>query len=54
MAAWVAYSLHQGHAKVEGLPPNLDEEAGAVREGYVVQPMPAEDELDEVAVAPPG
>jgi hypothetical protein len=53
MGAWVAYSMHQGHAKVEGLPPDLDEAVGAVREGYVVQPMPVDGETDEPAVAPP-
>ncbi len=53
MAAWVAYSMHQGHAKIEGLPPDLDAAAGAVREGYVVQPMPADEEVEDPAVAPP-
>ena len=38
MAAWVAYCFDQGDANFEGRPPVLDQEAGAVREGYVVQP----------------
>ena len=53
IAAWVAYSFHQGQAKVEGLPPDLDAAAGAVREGYVVQPRPPGHEIEEPAVAPP-
>ena len=52
MAAWVAYLMHQGQAKAEGLPPDLDEEVGAVREGYVVQPFSLDEQMEEPAVAP--
>jgi hypothetical protein len=38
IAAWVAYCFDQGEAQLEGRPPVLDADAGAVREGYVVQP----------------
>ncbi|MEE8518607.1 MAG: DUF429 domain-containing protein [Dehalococcoidia bacterium] len=54
MAAWIAYCFDQGDAKVEGKPPSLDEEAGAVREGYVVQPASVGVDLQDGAgvVAP--
>jgi hypothetical protein len=39
MAAWVAYRFNEGLATAEGQAPELDEQAGAVREGYVVQPQ---------------
>ena len=35
------------------LPPDLDAAAGAVREGYVVQPMPVDEVVEDPAVAPP-
>ena len=41
MAAWVAYCFDLGESRAEGPAPELDEAAGVVREGYIVQPAPA-------------
>lgn len=51
MAAWTAYCLYEGRAKLEGDAPMLDPETGVVREGYIVQPR-VHDPVEEVADAP--
>lgn len=38
MAAWTAYRLSAGDARLEGTAPFLDASASAIREGYIVQP----------------
>ena len=44
MAAWTGYCFNQGNARLEGLPPWLDDRDGVIREGYIVQPeLPNED-----------
>lgn len=44
MAAWTGYCFNQGTARLEGLPPWLDERDRVIREGYIVQPeLPNED-----------
>ena len=53
MAAWVAYCFNEGEAKAEGQAPMLDANAGAVREGYVVQPVKSTADDDEPAVIAP-
>ena len=50
MAAWVAYRFWLGEARVQGRAPEMDEKAGAIREGYIVQPPVPEEELDESVV----
>jgi hypothetical protein len=52
LAAWTAFSFDQGRAKAEGLNPEMDHEVGAVREGFVVHPLPPDLEDDEPDVAP--
>jgi hypothetical protein len=52
LAAWTAFSFDQGRAKIEGLSPEMDHDAGAVREGFVVHPLAPDLELDEPDVAP--
>jgi hypothetical protein len=52
MAAWAAFSFDEGRAAVVGYAPELDQEAGAVREGYVVQPLPGDADGAEPEVAP--
>ena len=49
MAAWTAYKLWVGEAVIEGEGPRMDTEAGVIREGYVVQPAPAADGLEDAA-----
>jgi hypothetical protein len=39
IAAWVAYSFDEGRVQVVGYAPEIDADAAAVREGYVVQPL---------------
>ena len=39
MAAYVAFAFERGNVKIEGAGPVLDPDAGAIREGYVVQPL---------------
>jgi len=53
MAAWVAYAMHQGCVSAEGVPPGLDENAGVVREGFIVQPLPTDEALVDPVVASP-
>ena len=43
MAAWVAHRFDFEDVRIEGQAPELDEEAGVIREGYIVQPAPAAD-----------
>jgi hypothetical protein len=53
MAAWVAYRFNEGAARAEGRAPEYDQEAGAIREGYVVQPIIGEEASEDAdAVAP--
>ena len=52
VAAWVAYAMHQGRVSVEGVPPDLDENAGAMREGFIVQPLPTDEAMVDPVVAP--
>ncbi len=52
LAAWTAYSFDQGRAKIEGLSPEIDYAAGAVREGFIVHPLSRGAELVEPDVAP--
>jgi hypothetical protein len=52
LAAWTAYRFDRGMAKIEGLKPEIDGAVGAVREGFVVHPLPLDAELDEPDVAP--
>lgn len=52
LAAWTAFSFDQGHAKLEGFSPEMDRDAGAVREGFVVHPLPPDLEDGEPDVAP--
>ena len=55
LAAWVAYKFRRGEASIVGRAPELDAEAGVIREGYVVQPAtPLSDDAadDEDRVAP--
>ena len=54
MAAWTAYCLSAGRARLEGRAPRLDAATGVIREGYIVQPYPVEAEVDVEAgpVAP--
>ena len=49
MAAWTAYKLWVGEAVIEGEGPRLDTETGVIREGYVVQPAPAPDGVEDEA-----
>ena len=49
MAAWTAYKLWVGEAVIEGEGPRLDVEVGVIREGYVVQPEPAPDGVEDEA-----
>ena len=41
MAAWVAHRFDFEDVRIEGQAPELDEAAGVIREGYIVQPAPA-------------
>ena len=41
MAAWVAHLFDEDDARMEGRAPELDGDAGVVREGYIVQPRGA-------------
>ncbi|MCH8973716.1 MAG: DUF429 domain-containing protein [Chloroflexi bacterium] len=43
MAAWVAHRFDFEDVRIEGQAPELDEAAGVIREGYIVQPAPAAD-----------
>ncbi|MEX2430742.1 MAG: DUF429 domain-containing protein [Dehalococcoidia bacterium] len=43
MAAWVACCFDRGHTRAAGEPPELDDAAGVVREGYIVCPEPPDD-----------
>src|SRR5665811_1435860 len=52
MAALVAFAFDNGSGKVVGAAPYLDEEVGAIREGYIVQPVPPDAAPDEPHVAP--
>ncbi len=52
LAAWTAYRFDRGMAKIEGFKPEIDGAVGAVREGFVVHPLPLDAELDEPDVAP--
>ena len=49
MAAWTAYKLWVGEAVIAGEGPRLDTETGVIREGYVVQPEPAPDGVEDEA-----
>ncbi|MDA0799108.1 MAG: DUF429 domain-containing protein [Chloroflexi bacterium] len=51
LAAWTAFRFAQGMAKIEGFSPEIDHAAGAVREGFVVHPLPPDAELEEPYVA---
>ena len=53
VAAWIAYKFSLGEARIEGQAPELDEQAGVIREGYIIQPVlgpepPAGDEVAPV------
>ncbi len=53
MAAWVAYCFDRGETRAEGQAPELDEQAGVIREGYIVCPVPNDDGEDvPEAIAP--
>jgi hypothetical protein len=52
LAAWTAYKFDLGMAKIEGFKPEVDSVVGAVREGFIVQPLPLRADLDEPDVAP--
>ena len=41
MAAWVAHRFDFEDVRIEGQAPELDDEAGVIREGYIVQPATA-------------
>ena len=41
MAAWVAHRFDFEDVRIEGQAPELDDEAGVIREGYIVQPAAA-------------
>ena len=43
MAAWVAHRFDFEDVRIEGRAPELDDEAGVIREGYIVQPATAAD-----------
>ena len=49
MAAWSAYKLWVGEAVIEGEGPRLDTETGVIREGYIVQPAPAVNGVEDTA-----
>lgn len=51
IAAFVAWTYDNGNAKVVGAAPYIDEATGAIREGYIVQPLPPDAVPDE-PVAP--
>ena len=54
MAAWVAHRFDFEDVRIEGQAPELDDEAGVIREGYIVQPAAAADRApgDEESIAP--
>ena len=54
MAAWVAHRFDFEDVRIEGQAPELDEEAGVIREGYIVQPAAAAEPgaADAETVAP--
>lgn len=52
IAAWVAYKFWAGEAKLEGRAPEIDQQAGVIREGYVVQPNRMDESSSEIDVAP--
>ena len=52
VAAFVAFEFDHGNVRVEGLGPMFDESTGALREGYVVQPLPPNGKAPEPDVAP--
>ena len=40
VAAWTAYKFLRGEVRLEGREPELDGQAGVIREGYIIQPVP--------------
>lgn len=50
-AAWTAYKFSLGEVRIEGQAPEIDEQAGVIREGYIIQPVlgPEPPTGDEVA-----
>ncbi len=52
MAAWTAYKFRRGEVTVMGRAPELDDAAGVIREGYIVQPAKPLDDTMEDQVAP--
>ena len=54
MAAWTAYCMVTGNARLEGGAPVLDASTGVIREGYIVQPagVPAAAYVEGGPVAP--
>ena len=44
MAAWSAHCFHLGRTSMEGLPPEMDDVNGVLREGFIVQPVSGEQE----------
>ena len=52
LAAWTAFSFDQGRVRVEGFSPEIDHAAGALREGFVVNPLPPDNPWEEPQVAP--
>ena len=52
MAAWVGSCFDRGETRAEGQAPELDEQAGVIREGYIVCPdFRDDDEVDDVVTA---